>query len=86
MSVSITTSSVADLARMGWNYAKYLDRSGGRPASYGGAGPANKQEFYDAVVVQCASEQGGTATTTNVSAAMEDAATPEAAFTTIDAL
>ncbi len=51
MSVSITTSSVADLSRMGWNYAKYLNRSGGRPASYGGAGPANKQAFYDAVVV-----------------------------------
>jgi len=86
MSVSITTSSITDLSRIGWNSAKFLSRSGGRPASYGGAGPENKQAFYDAVVLQIVADQGGTASTSNVSAALEDAATPEAAFTTIDAL
>jgi len=86
MSVSITTASITELARMGWNYAHVLERAGGRPTSYGGDGPANKQAFYDAIVVQCVSEQGGSASNANVSAAMEDAATPEACFTTIDAL
>ncbi len=82
----LATEPVAALSRMGWNWARYLDRTGGRPASYQGAGPANKQEFYDAVVLQTVADQGGTASTSNVSAAFEDSATPEIAITTVAAL
>jgi hypothetical protein len=85
MSISISTSNVADLSRMGWNYARYLERTG-HAVAFGGTGPANKQDFYNAVVSEIVADQGGTATTTNVNAALRDDATPEAAGTTIAAL
>lgn len=86
MSVSITTSTVADLSRIGWNYARHLERIG-RPVAYQQVGNNdNKQRFYDAVIDQIVTDQGGTATTTNVNAACRDSATPEACITTIAAL
>jgi hypothetical protein len=84
--VSIKTSTVADLSRMGWNMARSLERIGRAVAYQQGGNNDNKQKFYDAVVAEIVVDQGGTATTTNVNAALRDAATPEAAFVTIDAL
>ena len=77
MSVSITTSSVADLSRIGWNMQRFLERAGHNPA--------NKVDFQDAVVLQIIADQGGTADDTNVRAAFSNA-TPEAAIITIAAL
>ena len=80
MSVSITTSSVADLTRIGWNKTEELLRAGHLPA--------NKVVFLDAVIAEIVADQGGTANTSNVTAALSKAnsATPEAAIITVAAL
>ena len=84
--VSIKTSTVADLSRMGWNMARSLERIGRAVAYQQSGNNDNKQKFYDAVIDEIVADQGGTATTTNVNAALRDDATPEAAATTIAAL
>lgn len=98
MSVSITTSTVADLSRIGWNTARAIERTG-YAVAYNPNGPtrsggnvinsrpvAPKQDFYDAVIDEIVADQGGTASTTNVNAALRDQVTPELAISTIAAL
>lgn len=75
---TIAAADLADAVKIGWDYSRLLERNPHSPAQLTGT--------RDDAIARIVALQGGTANTTNVTAALEGDATPEAALTTISAL
>ena len=78
MSSTFSAMTLAEKVEAGWNYSRTLARKAHLPA--------NVADARSALVALIVTEQGGTANTSNVTAALDDQVTPALALSTIEAL
>ncbi len=78
MSSTFNALTLAEKVETGWNYSRTLERKAHLPA--------NVADARSLIVSLIVTQQGGTANTANVTAALDDQATVALALSTIEAL
>ncbi len=78
MSRTFDNMTLAERVETGWNYSRTLERKAHLPA--------NVADARSLIVSLIVTQQGGTANTANVTAALDDQATIALALSTIQAL